>query len=108
MLALQPCHPDVHSSNIQATSKDDVKRTHKVNVVQKRINEFEDNPELIGGAFATLLPLGFTKDDIGKGGTLPSKLIRTWLLSHDRRFAEHIPLITSYLTRRFVMRLIPK
>ena len=36
-----------------------------------------------------MLPLGFTKDDIGKGGTLPSKLIRSWLLSHDRRFAKH-------------------
>ena len=35
------------------------------------MNEFEDNPELIGGAFATLLPLGLTKDDLGKGGTLP-------------------------------------
>ena len=55
----------------------------------KVINEYENNPELIGGAFATLLPLGFTKDDIEKGGTIPTKLIRTWLLSHDRRFAEH-------------------
>ena len=88
-LPLQPSHPDVQSSNVHASSNDDVKRTHKVHVVQKLINEFEDNPELIGGAFATLLPLGFTKDDIGKGGTLPGKLIRTWLLSHDRRFAEH-------------------
>ena len=86
---LQPSHANVQSSNVQASSRDGVKRTHKVHVLDKVINEFEDNPELIGGAFATLLPLGFTKDDIGKGGTLPKKLIRTWLLSHDRRFAEH-------------------
>ena len=85
----QPSQPDVLSSNAQASSKDDVRRIHNFHVVEKLINEFEENPELIGGAFATLLPLGFTNDDIGKGGTLPSKLIRTWLLSHDRRFAEH-------------------
>ena len=65
------------------------KRTHKVYVEQKLINEFENNPELIGGAFATLLPLGFTKNDLGKSGTLPTKLVRTWLLSYDRRFATH-------------------
>ena len=60
-LPFQPSHP---SSNVHASSKNDVKRTHKVHVVQKLINEFENNPELIGGAFATLLPLGFPQDDI--------------------------------------------
>ena len=65
------------------------KKTHKVYVEHTLLNEFEDNPELIGGAFADLLPLGFTKNDLGKGGTLPTKLVRTWLLSHDRRFAKH-------------------
>ena len=65
------------------------KMTHKVYVEHTLLNEFENNPELIGGAFADLLPLGFTKDDLGKGGTLPTKLVRTWLLSHDRRFAKH-------------------
>ena len=87
----QPSHPDAQSCNEDDSSKDNpkVKRTHKVHVIEKILNEYEDNPELIGGAFATLLPLGFTKDDIGKGGTLPTKLIRSWLLSHDRRFAKH-------------------
>ena len=65
------------------------KMTHKVYVEHTLLNEFENNPELIGGAFADLLPLGFTKNDLGKGGTLPTKLVRTWLLSHDRRFAKH-------------------
>ena len=60
-----------------------------MHIEQKLLNEYENNPELIGGAFATLLPLGFTKSDLGKGGTLPKKLVRTWLLSHDRRFATH-------------------
>ena len=53
------------------------------------LNEYSENPELIGGAFADLLPLGFTKNDLGKGGILPSKIVRTWFLSHDRRFAKH-------------------
>ena len=65
------------------------KKTHKVYVEHTLLNEFENNPELIGGAFADLLPLGFTTNDLGKGGTLPTKLVRTWLLSHDRRFAKH-------------------
>ena len=88
-LPMQPCHPDVQSPNDDGASTDDVKRRHKIHVEHNLINEYENNPELIGGAFATLLPLGFTKDDIEKGGTIPTKLIRTWLLSHDRRFAEH-------------------
>ena len=87
----QPSQSEAQSSKVQDSEGENpkVKRTHKVHVVEKLINEFENNPELIGGAFATLLPLGFTKDDIGKGGTLPAKLVRKWLLSHDRRFAEH-------------------
>ena len=67
----------------------EVKRTHKVFVGDNLLNEYEDNPELIGGAFATLFPLGLTKDDIGKGGPLHPKLVRAWLMSHDRRFAKH-------------------
>ena len=63
--------------------------THKVYVEHTLLNEFENNPELIGGAFADLLPLGFTRNDLGKGGTLPTNLVRTWLLSHDQRFAKH-------------------
>ena len=47
-----------------------VKRSHKVGVEDKLLNESEENPELIGGAFATLFPLGLTKDDLGKGGPL--------------------------------------
>ena len=39
-LPLQPSHPDVQSSNVQASSKDDAKRTHKVHVLDKIINEF--------------------------------------------------------------------
>ena len=67
----------------------EVKRTHKVFVGDNLLNEYEDNPELIGGAFATLFPLGLTKDDIGSGGPLHPKLVRAWLMSHDRRFAKH-------------------
>ena len=47
---------------------DSNKRTHKVRVGDNLLNEYEDNPELIGGAFATLFPLGLKKDDLGKGG----------------------------------------
>ena len=68
---------------------DSSKRTHKVLVGDNLLNEYEDNPELIGGAFATLFPLGLTKDDLGKGGPMHPKLVRTWLMSHDRRFAKH-------------------
>ena len=68
---------------------DSKERTHKVRVGDKLLNEYEDNPELIGGAFATLFPLGLTKDDLCKGGPLHPKLVRTWLMSHDRRFAKH-------------------
>ena len=104
----QPSHPDAQSYNEEDFSKDNpkVKRTHKVHVIEKILNEFEGNPELIGGAFATLLPLGFTKDDIGKGGTLPTKLIRSWLLCHDRRFTKHHSFNISYLARIFAMRRI--
>ena len=51
------------------------------------MSEYRENPELIGGAFADLLPLGFTKADVGgKGGTLPAKMVRAWFLS--RAFAN--------------------
>ena len=79
-----------------------VKRSHKVRIEDKLLNEYEENPELIGGAFATLFPLGLTKDDLGKGGPLHPKLVRTWLMSHDRRFAKHR---SFNHTRRFAMRL---
>ena len=63
--------------------------THRVYVAHALLNEYKDNPELIGGAFVDLLPLGFTKNDLGNGDTLRSKIVRTWLLSHDCRFAKH-------------------
>ena len=50
---------------------------HKVYFGETLINEYRDNPELIGGACAELLPLGFTKEDIGKGGILPANMIKT-------------------------------
>ena len=40
----------------------EVKRTHKVRVGNNLLNEYEDNPELIGGVFARLFPLDLTKD----------------------------------------------
>ena len=65
-------------------------RKQRVYLRDTLMNEYRDNPELIGGAFADLLPLGFTKADMGgKGGTLPKKMVRAWFLSRDRRFAEH-------------------
>ena len=65
-------------------------RKHRAYLRDTAINEYRDNPELIGGAFPDLLPLGFTKADIGgKGGTLPTKMVQAWFLSRDRRFAEH-------------------
>ena len=82
--------------------------THKVRVGNKFLNQYEDNPDLIGGAFATLFPLGLTKDDIGKGGSLPPKLVRTWLKSYDRRFAKHPLLIILYSTRRSTITLTSK
>ena len=54
------------------------KPLRKVNIRDFLLNEYRDNPELIGGVFADLLPLGFKKDDLGKGGTLPKKLIKTY------------------------------
>ena len=63
---------------------------HRAYLRDTVMNEYRENPELIGGAFADLLPLGFTKADVGeKGGTLPPKMVRAWFLSRDRRFAEH-------------------
>ena len=47
-----------------------VKRSHKIRVEDKLLNEYGRIIELIGGAFATLFPLGLTKDDLGKGGPL--------------------------------------
>ena len=93
---------------MQESSKDNpkVKQTHKVDVGEKLFNKFED-PKLVRGGFATLLPLGFTKDDIGKGGTLPSKLVRTFYLM-TRDLGNTSLLITSYLTRNYVTRRIPK
>ena len=76
-----------NSARIDCSREEEVKRTHKVRVGDNLLNEYEDNPELIGGAFATLFPL--TKDDLGKGGSLHPKLVRAWLMSHDRRFAKH-------------------
>ena len=43
------------------------KRTRRVYVGHTLLNEYKENPELIGGAFPDLLPLGFTKNDLGKG-----------------------------------------
>ena len=64
----------IDADNVASGTK---RRKHKVYIEATLINEYKDNPELIGGAFADLLPLGFTKDDLGKGGTLPKKLIKT-------------------------------
>ena len=50
-LRLQPLRP------VQDSSKDNSKgnRTHKVLVTGKLVNEFENNPELTVGPFATFL-----------------------------------------------------
>ena len=53
----------------------EVKGSHKVRVEDRILNEYEENPELIGGAFATLFPLGLTKDDLGKGEPLQPKSV---------------------------------
>ena len=42
-------------SSLRESAK--LKRSHKVCVEDKLLNEYEENPELIGGAFATF-PLG--------------------------------------------------
>ena len=58
----------------------EVKRTHKFRVGDKLLNEYENNPGLIGGAFATIFPLGLTNHYPGNRGPLHSKLVQTWLM----------------------------
>ena len=43
------------------------KMTYKVYVGHTHLNEYENNPELIGGPFSDLLPFGYTRNDLGKG-----------------------------------------
>ena len=78
-----------NSNEMSRESIKNEKTKHRYYIADCLINEYRDNPELIGGAFADLLPLGFTKDDVGRGGGLPAKMVKTWFLSRDRRFAKH-------------------
>ena len=68
---------DPMSIDVDNVGSGEKRRKHKVYIEATLINEYKDNPELIGGAFADLLPLGFTKDDLGKGDIVPKKLIKT-------------------------------
>ena len=79
----------IETYKVSQISSKKSKPLHKVYIRDCLINEYRDNPELIGGAFADLFPLGLTKDDLGSSGTLPARMVKTWFLSRDRRFAKH-------------------
>ena len=87
-------------SGVPRISSEKSNTRHRVYMRDSLLNEYSDNPELIGGAFADLLPLGFTKDEIGSGGTLPPKMVKTWFLSRCRRFVEHRAFNHFFLTKR--------
>ena len=79
----------IETYKVSQISSKKSKPLHKVYIRDCLMNEYMDNPELIGVAFADLFPLGLTKDDLGSSGTLPARMVKTWFLSRDRRFAKH-------------------
>jgi hypothetical protein len=91
-LPLDPDHQFLNSMlNLyrEMKEKDNVDEAMNINILNKPINEYDNNPELIHLAFPTLFPLGVTARQIRTRGTLKQSTIRRLLCSADGRFARN-------------------
>ena len=70
-------------------AKDNINEAMPINILNKPINEYNNNPALIHLAFPTLFPLGVTSRQIRTEGTLKQSTIRRLLCSADGRFARN-------------------
>ena len=69
--------------------KDNIDEAMKINILNKPMNEYENNAELLHLAFPVLFPLGITSRQIRTKGTLKQSTIRRLLCSADGRFARN-------------------
>ena len=91
-LPLDPDHQFLQSMlNLyqEMKEKDNIDEAMTINILNKPINEYDNNPELIHLAFPTLFPLGVTSRQIRTQGTLKQSTIRRLLCSADGRFARN-------------------
>ena len=69
--------------------KDDIDEAMNINILNKPLNEYSNNPELIHLAFPVLFPLGITARQTRTQGMLKQSTIRRLLLSANGRFARN-------------------